>query len=160
MRDRLLLSSCVLLVPLLTLPQQLLAQQPPEAQRLGVFVGEWTFDELEGEATCAWLGDMAVHCPASWLNSEGDTIEAVFLTRWDAEAEVYTAHRFYSSGYADSGLAWVDGDTWTTVFEGPEGARYRNTSVISGDTWTYEWHMSVEGGPWEAGETGSATRAQ
>jgi hypothetical protein len=149
---RVLLTLTVVLFPLFTLPQQVVAQQPPEAQRLGWFVGDWTYDHLDGGTKCEWLGDFIVHCQSSWINSAGDSVEVVFLTGYDPEAEVYTAHRFYSG--------WVDGDTWSFVYEGPAGARYRITMVASEDTWTYEWHTSVKGGPWEPGSTGSATRVR
>jgi len=154
------LTLTAVLFPLLTLPQQVVAQQPPEAQRLGWFVGDWVYEGLDGGTKCEWLGDSIVHCQSSWINSDGDSIEAVFLIRYDPEAEVYTAHRFYSGGYTDSGLGWVDGDTWTFVYEGATGARFRFTGVTSEDTWTYEWHTSVEGGPWEPGSAGSMTKVR
>ncbi len=162
---RILLILTVVLFPLFNLPQQAVAQQPPEAQRLEAFVGDWTYDNpLDGVFTCEWLGDLIVHCQSSWLDADGDTIYQVLLNRYDPEAEVYRSHRFYSGGYADSGLGWVDGNTWTFVYEGPRGARFRITLVIAEDNAAYEWHRSLEGGPWEAmgtfGSSGSVTRVR
>ncbi len=159
MKSILLILSIVLFA-LISLPQQVFAQQPPEAQRMDGFVGEWTFDDMDGGSTCNWLGDFTIHCQGSWTTDTTNTAEVVFLTRYDPEAEVYTAHRFYSGGYTDSGLGWLAGDTWTFVYEGSAGARYRIISVITGDTWTYEWHKSVEGGAWERTGGGSMTKVK
>ncbi|MDH3650641.1 MAG: hypothetical protein OEQ53_13240 [Saprospiraceae bacterium] len=154
------LISNVILFSLLALPQQVFAQQPPEAQRMDWLVGDWKYEDLDGGAKCKWLGDFTIHCESSWTNNAGETTEAVFLTRYDPEAKIYTAHRFYSGGYTDSGLGWVDGDTWSFVYEGPAGDRYRFTGVISEDTWTYEWHSSVKGGSWERTAGGSMKKVQ
>lgn len=94
------------------------------------------------------------------MGADQDDIKAVWLFRYDTEDEVYRSYRFYSNGYADSALGWVEGDTWTFVYEGPEGARSRFTGVESGDTWTYEWHSSIQGGGWEKTEEGSMTKAR
>lgn len=155
-----LLTLTVAMLALGTLPQQVVAQQPPEAQRIGWLVGDWTYDNLDGWAKCAWLGDFIVQCQTAWVDAAGDSTEALFLTRYDAEAEVYTTHRFYSGGYTDSGVGWVDDDTWTFVYDGPAGTRYRFTGVISEETWTYEWYRSVKGGPWERSSGGSMTRVR
>ncbi len=155
-----LLISNVILFSLLVLPQQVVAQQPPEAQRMDVFVGDWEYEDLEGGTKCKWLGEFIIHCENSWINDAGDTVEAVFLTRYDQEAKIYTAHRFYSGGYTDSGLGWVNGNTWSFVYEGQAGARYRFTGVISGDTYTYEWHRSDKGGSWERTGGGSMKKVQ
>jgi len=160
MRNILLIVT-IILISLIALPQQVVAQQPPEAQRMSWFVGDWEYQTLDGGAKCKWLGEFIIQCESSWTNDDGNTVEALFLTRYDSKAKIYTAHRFYSGGYTDSGLGWVDGDTWTFVYEGQAGARTRFTGVISGDTWTYEWHRSVEGGLWEGtGGGGSMKKVQ
>ena len=135
-------------------------ERSPEAQRLDAFVGNWTYDDIEGETECELLGDYIVHCTSAWTTDAGNPVEAVFLVRYDTEAEVYWGHRFYSGGYADSGLGWVEGDTWTFVYEGPAGTRFRMTSIVSRDTWKYVWHRSVQGGAWEQTSEGSATRVR
>ena len=154
------LISNVILFLLFALPQQGVAQQPPEAQKMNLMVGEWKYEQNEGSLNCKWLGDFITHCESSWKNDAGETIETVWLNRYDQEAKVYTSHRFYSGGYTDSGVGWLDGGTWTFVFDGPAGARYRITSVISEDTWTFEWHSSIKGGSWEPGQVGSAKKGK
>jgi endonuclease YncB( thermonuclease family) len=64
------------------------------------------------------------------------------------------------SSYADSGLAWIDGDTWTVVYEGAGGVRFRMTIVVADGTQTYVWHRSVEGGPWVETSEGSMTKVR
>lgn len=160
MRNRALFTLTVVLCPLVIPPHQVVAQQAPEAQRLGWFVGEWVYEDLDGGAECEWLGELIVDCHSSWINSAGDSLQLRSLIRYDRDAQVYTAYRFYSGGYADSGLGWVDGDTWKFVHEGPEGARYRATVLASQDTWAYEWHRSVRGGPWEPRSTGALKRVR
>jgi len=155
-----LLISTMVLFSIFALPQQVAAQQPPEAKSMDFLVGDWEYVDVEGGVTCKWLGDFIINCQGSWTNDAGNTVEAVFLQRYDPEAKIYTAHRFYSGGYTDSGLAWVDGDTWTTVYEGSGGTRNRFTGVISGDTWTYEWHRSVKGKPWERTSEGSMKKVK
>ena len=150
----------MLLFSLFAAPPQIRAQQPPEAQRMDWFVGDWEYQDLEGGAKCNWLGDYTIHCHSSWENNSGETVEAVFLTRYDLDSDVYTAHRFYSGGYTDSGLGWVKGDTWTFVYEGQEGVRYRFVGVASGNTWIYEWHESVMGGDWKQTSRGSMTKVK
>ena len=135
-------------------------ERSPELQRLDWFVGNWTFNEVEGESECERLGDYIVHCNSAWTTADGNPVEAVFLMRYDAEAEVYRGYRFYSGGYADVALGWVEDDTWTFVYEGPAGARFKFTGVASGDTWTFVWHRSVQGGPWEQTSEGSMTKVR
>ncbi|MDR8394433.1 hypothetical protein NC796_25025 [Aliifodinibius sp. S!AR15-10] len=59
-----------------------------------MMVGTWEYDNLEGEATCERLGELVLHCWSSWTNDEGETAKAVFINRYDQEAEVYKISRF------------------------------------------------------------------
>ncbi len=146
---------------LLAIPTPTIGQEhSAETQALEPMVGNWTYDHLDGSTECKRLGDYTVHCFSAWTNAEGAPIEAVFLNRFDPQSEVFRGHRFYNSGYADSGMCWVDGTTWVCVYEQPEGARARITSTISGDSWSYVWHRSVQGGPWEQSSDGSSTRVR
>jgi hypothetical protein len=157
---RILITPSLIVTLAMLLPLRTAAQQPAEAQRLGPLVGEWTFDHVDGGSRCDWLGDFIVRCQSHWTNASGNAVEAVFFVRWDAAQESYTGYRFYSGGYTDSGPGWFDGDTWTFVYEGPQGARYRFVAELSGDKETYTWHRSLQGGPWEQTETGSMTRVR
>ena len=102
--------------------------QAPEMQTLDLTVGEWTYDQTEGTTECKRLGDYMVHCSSEWTNAAGNHVEAVFIIRYDTNAEMYRAHRFYSGGYADSGIGWMNGDSLTFVFEGPDGTMDRMSS--------------------------------
>jgi hypothetical protein len=146
---------------LFLLPLTVQAQErSAELQRLDSFVGNWISDGLEGTGTCNRLADNIVHCTSAWTTTAGNPIEAVFLIGYDTEAEMYKGYRFYSSGYVDSGTGWVEGDTWTVVYDNPSGNKNRMTSTITADTWTYVWHRSVHGGPWEESSEGSNTRVR
>jgi hypothetical protein len=143
------------------IPTQTFAQeQSAESQLLGLFVGSWTYDHIEGGTECSWLGDHIVHCRGSWITADGNEVEAVFLTRYDEAEEMWRAHRYYNSGYADSAVGWLEDGTWTFVYETPSENRVKFTGVISGDKWTYDWHRSVHGGPWEKTSEGSMTKVQ
>lgn len=151
----------VFLVALLTtLGQEALAQDAAAvaADKLEWFAGDWTYNELDGEVSCNMLGEYIVHCDGAWVNDAGDEIEAVFITRYDAVEDVYRGYRFYSGGYADVARGWVDGNDWTFLYEGRDGAMIRFSATASGDSWSYVWHRSDQGGEWEETSRGSMTR--
>lgn len=131
-----------------------------EIRRLDWFVGSWTYDQLDGGADCQRLGDFMIHCKSVWTTASGSENEAIFITRFDPQTERWRAYRFYRNGYADAAMGWVDGDSWTFVYEMPDGSRARFTAAASGDIWSYEWHRSVQGGAWEATSDGSMTRVK
>jgi hypothetical protein len=135
-------------------------ERSAELQQLDSFVGTWTYSHIEGTTTCNRLADSIVHCTSAWTNTAGNPIEAVFLIRYDTEAEMYKGYRFYSGGFVDSGTGWFEGDTWTFVYDNPSGNKNRMTSTVSANTWTYVWHSSVRGGPWEQTSEGSNTRVR
>lgn len=146
---------------LVVIPSPTFAQeQSTESQALSSFVGTWTYDHIEGGTECTWLGDHIVHCRGSWIAANGNEIEAVFLTRYDTVAEIWRAYRYYNNGYADSAVGWLEDGTWTFVYELPGGDRARFTAAMSGDKWTYEWHNSVHGGPWEKVQEGAMTKVR
>lgn len=134
------------------------AQQPDEAKRLGVLVGEWTYDQMAGDAQCAWLGQLIVHCKSTWTTAAGAEQAQVFLLRWDPAANVYNSYRFYASGSADAGYGWFAADAWTLVFEGQLGTRTKAVATIDSTSWKYTWYRSRAGGDWEKTSEGSMTR--
>jgi hypothetical protein len=153
-------STSALLLTLTVLPLAAAGQQTPEAARLGSWVGSWTSDDYEGGFECEWFGQSAVVCRSEWAMDSGEQGEAFYVNRWDAESEQYTAHRFYDTGYADSGRQWVDGNTWTVVFVAPEGALDRIVWTVTPEKAEYTWHRSVRGGSWEEVATHSFSRVQ
>jgi hypothetical protein len=147
----------VLLIP--AVPTTTIAQEhSTEIQQLDWFVGSWTYDHLEGGAECERLGEYIVQCRSVWKTDAGEDREGYFFTRYDTVAEAWKAYRFYNTGYADEGLGWVEGDTWTWVYEGRMGARYKFIGVEAGEKWTYTWYRSLQGGPWEQTSEGSMTK--
>lgn len=132
----------------------------PELQELDAFIGEWTFDEMEGTTMCERLADNIVHCTSNWISAEGNLVEAVFVTGYNPLRERYESYRFYSSGYWDSGTGWFEDGNWVTVYDAQNGNKVRQISTITGETWTYQWFRSVRGGPWESTSDGSATKVR
>lgn len=143
--------------------------QAQEADEMGArtmarFVGDWTFDEIDGEpasghASCRLLGEYIVVCTSSVTNDDGTESEALFSNRYDPVEDTYWGYRFYDNGYADRGRGWVEGDVLTFIYPLPNGdlARFSGT-FTSDDTWEFAWHSSQQGGDWVAGQTGSMSR--
>lgn len=154
------LISCFVLLTLFVFQQEAIAQQSPMAKRMDIFVGDWKYEHMEGESKCVWLGKLTLHCESSWINKEGKKMKMVWLNRYDSKAKLYTTHRFYSNGYMDSGLGWVDGNTWTYVYDVDADNRYRITVVMSENTSNYKWHRSLKGGPWEPTGEGSMKKVK
>ncbi len=124
---------------------------------LNQLVGSFEYNP-DGEGECQKVGEYTVNCISAWTSAAGVEREAIWITRFDPETERFMGYRFYENGYADSGPGWIDGNTSTFVYELPNGNRSRITATQSGDTTTYVWHRSVQGGPWEKTSEGSSKR--
>jgi hypothetical protein len=138
-------------------------ERSAEMQALDVFVGEWADVEAPDEViqVCSWLGNSFVQCPGTWTNSDGNVVTSVFLLGYDTEEEVYIGFRFYGGGYHDSAKLWVDGNTWTWLFEDNGATRLRSTAVFeSPNAYSYEWARSVEGGDWVNSSSGGAVKVR
>lgn len=144
----------VLLFPLSATAQE----HTEELAFLNRIVGSFEYGGVDGGGECEKLGDFIVSCRSAWTTTSGTQMEAIFITQFDPEAETFTAYRFYNTGNASSGPGWIDGNTSVFVYEMPGGTRARITQTWSGDTTTYEWHRSVQGGPWEKVSEGSTKR--
>ena len=136
------------------------AQAGPEHQRLGQWLGEWTYVVEDGSGTMSveWFGDFFV-----WISEVAETgDERLHVVGYDAEEEVYTWHRYWSSnGYSDAAKGWLHENTWTFVFDVAAGIRNKMTVTVEPpDDMTFKWERSVEGGPWEALEEGRTTRVK
>ena len=142
-----------------------LAQEapPPELQRLNFFTGEWTYDFGTSSGTMAWewFGDFFVQANEENTTASGDTIGLLHMFGYDTEEEVYTWHRYWSSGNNEFARGWVHGDTWTFLFDDPVGMMTRLIMVeTSAHVVTFHWEGSVEGGPWEVTGEGRMTRVR
>jgi hypothetical protein len=151
-------------VPVLLLaaiPTQSRAQEhAAEIQALEALVGSWTYDHLEGGAECTKLGDLMIHCRSVWATSGGNEMDLVSIVRYDTATEMFRGYRFYNSGYADEAVGWIDGNDWVFVYDAPSGNKVRFTATLSDTSWVYQWHRSVQGGPWEARSDGSMTKVR
>ncbi len=107
--------------------------------------GSWEFVGIDGGGECRLVGNAGFYCV-----TEGGGEEAIWVTWWDDGDEVYRTYRLYSDGYADAGVVWIDGDSWTFVYEGKIGDRAKMvTARTDDDRFEYMWHRSLRGGPWE-----------
>lgn len=132
----------------------------PELQRLDMFIGEWTYDDMDGATMCERLGDFIVHCTSDWTNADGNLVETVWVIGYNTQTERFQAYRFYSSGYWDSGTGWIEDGNWVTVYDARNGNKVKQISTITEDTWTFQWFSSVRGVPWESTSDGSATKVR
>ena len=126
--------------------------------RLQDWLGSWVSGT--GGFTCERFGDAAVVCRSHWRTDTGDEGQGLYVNRWDAEGNVFRAYRFYDTGETGSGYMWVDGDTWTSVMEGPEGSRDKTVWTVTDEVAEYELYRSVRGGPWEFVYATAYTRAR
>ncbi len=78
---------------------------------------------------------------------------------WDPQKEAYVWNRYWSSGYVDQGVGWLQDDTWTFLFLGTPGAIQRlNMAFESEDVLGFKWERSVKGGSWEVIGEGRTVR--
>ena len=140
-------------------PHVAVAQEADPAAVLSVLVGDWTYEHIEGTVACRMIGETIVHCLTETVNADGETGNTVFLTWYDARTAMYRAARYYASGYTDTGTVWMDGPTWHSVFDSPDGDKSRLVQTFSEGRMSYQWSRSCSGGDWEDTSTGSATRS-
>jgi Protein of unknown function (DUF1579) len=97
----------------------------PEHQKLGAFVGNWTFDgemkpgpmgpggKMTGSDRIQWMpGNFFVERRFEGKGSMGE-MKGVEIMGYDAAKKVYTFHSFDNMGMMGSGTMTVKGDTWT-----------------------------------------------
>ncbi len=146
----------------------------PEHERLAYFVGEWT---MEGEAkdgplgpggplrtteSCSWFpGGFHVVCRSRGTTPRGEG-ESQAVMSYDASRQTYTYHGITSFGDVffvngrREGSAWIWEDEMTI-----EGKRFAFRVTVTEqppDRYEFLMESSFDGGPWQATETGTATR--
>ena len=135
-------------------------ERSAELQRMEYFIGSWA-DTPDGVPVqvSSWLGESFLQ---SVVVGDDGSPTTLFIFGYDAEAEAYTTFRFYgSSGFFDTGRCWVDGNTWTILFEDNPSRIVRFTGVEeSEDVWAYKWERSTEGGEWVETSAGVAYRVK
>ena len=146
--------------------KQAMPKPAPEHQRLGAFVGDWTF---EGELKPGPMGpggkvtatDRIEWAPGNFFvqrsyqgKSPNGEMQGLEILAYDGVKKIYTFNAFDSLGNMDSGTMTVKGNTWTTtgtmtmaattvrdrcsVEFGADGSTLTMTCEIStdGKTWT------------------------
>ena len=158
---RISLISCITLFTLFMFNQVAISQESAETNVLDIWVGDWKYDTIDGVNKCIKLAENIIQLENNIINEAGEKRKSVYYLRLKDKDNTIETYRFFSNGYADSGLVWVDGDTWTFVYEGEDGARFKMIGAFSDSTINYRWHRSLKGGLWEPiGEGGSATKVQ
>lgn len=149
----------------------------PEHQRLGAFVGNWTFagemkpgpmgpgGKLTGTDRVEWApGNFFVQRSYSGNSPMGE-MQGIEIFAYDGAKKVYTFNAFDSTGMMGSGTMTVKGNTWTTTGTSTMGAttmRDRCTLEFGagGSTLTIKCAMSAAGKTWTPTIEGTATKTK
>jgi hypothetical protein len=160
---RLLVSVVVLAFAMPCVAQTVQPPKPgPEVQRLGYFVGTWTFvgeiltdpkGTYEGTVTWKWLpgGFSVVGKPDGTAMSGNATGELTTLS-YTPTYKAYTWLTVRRGRLPEGGKSSVSGNVWTCEEEATVGgkpAKRRQTlTEVSPTSYSYKVERSVEGGPW------------
>ena len=150
----------------------------PEHQRLGAFVGNWTFEgemkpgpmgpggNVTGTDRIEWMpGNFFVQRSYQGKSPMGE-MQGIEIFGYDAAKKVYTFNSFAPElGMIGSGTMTVKGNTWTTVGTSTMGAatmRDRCTLEFGtdGSTLTIKCEMSTDGTAWTPTFEGKATKTK
>ena len=158
-----------------------IAQKPempkpgPEHQRLGAFVGTWTFEgemkpgpmgpggKLTGTDRIEWTpGGFFLQRSYQGKSPMGE-MQGIEILAYDAAKKAYTYNAFDSMGMMGSGTMTVKGNTWTTTGTSTVGAttmRDRCTLEFGagGSTLAIKCEMSTDGNTWLPTFEGKATK--
>ena len=151
--------------------------QPGPAQaKLAFFVGRWANlsemkpgpmgpgGSMSGTDVCEWfMGGFHVVCRGEGHSPTGD-MKNLGILGYDSERQRYTYYGIDNSGIGSGDMAYgqVAGDTWSWEGEsmmGGQAVKLRYVvKQVSPDSYTFEFSMSVAGGPWTVAMTGTETR--
>lgn len=163
----------MLAVPCLAFGQAQTAPPPkpgPEVQQLAAWQGTWqcsgesktgTQTRSEFSLACEWAaGGFFLVC-----KSASKTAEWTGIWGYNPEAKAYFGFRYYSDGWTDFPKGWLNGKTWTFVFEdehrGGKAQRRQVTEVVESPTvLTFQWDRSVEGAPWTTTAVGRCSKVK
>ena len=168
---------------IVTLTGILSAQAPqapkpgPEHQRLGAFVGNWTFNgevksgpmgpggKMTGTDRVQWLpGNFFVERRFEGKGPMG-TMSGVEIIAYDSAKKAYTYTLVDSMGTLGSGTATVSGDRWTFSGTGNMGGKVMqercNISLAAGGaSMKIACEMSADGKSWMPSFEGTATKGK
>ena len=156
---RLVASAIPLAVLFLSAMPTFAQERSTELQRFDFWIGKWaSAPDSTPVQVCSWVGESFVQCPV--FGPDG-AVSTIHLMGYDPDAEAYTAFRFYGNGYHDTGMGWVEGNTWTVVYADNPGRMIRWTGIQeTQDAFSYKWERSVEGGEWVETSGGRAYRVK
>jgi Protein of unknown function (DUF1579) len=162
----------------------LIGQKPPEMpkpgpehQKLGTFVGNWTFEgemkpgpmgpggKITGTDRIQWLpGNFFVERRFEGKGPMGE-MKGVEILAYDSAKKVHTFNVFDSTGSMGSGTLTLSGNTWTATGVGSMGGQTmhdRCTLALGagGTTLTITCEMSPDGKKWAPSFEGKATKAK
>ena len=153
-------------------------QPGPEQQKLGFFAGRWNSagelkpgpmgpgGKVTGTNVCEWFqGGFHLVCRSEGTSPMG-AMKSMGILGYDTDRKRYTYYGVDNSGMGAGDMAYgqVSGDTWTWEGEtmmGGQAVKQRYVAKqLSPDSYSWEFSMSMAGGPWTVGGTGTETRAK
>ena len=158
-----------------------IAQKPempkpgPEHQRLGAFVGNWTFEgemkpgpmgpggKLTGTDRVEWTpGNFFLQRSFQGKSPMGE-IQGIEVFGYDGAKKIYTFNSFDSLGMMGSGTMTVKGNTWTATGTSTIGtATMRDRCTLEfgagGSTLMVKCETSADGKTWNPTVEGKATK--
>jgi hypothetical protein len=161
----------------------LVAQKPempkpgPEHQKLGAFVGNWTFvgemkpgpmgpgGKMTGTDRIQWLpGNFFVERRFEGKGPMGE-MRGVEILAYDSAKKAHTFNFFDSLGMMGSGTMTLSGTTWTATGTGTMGGSvfHDRCTLAFGDastTLTIKCEMSADGKTWAPSFEGKATKTK
>ena len=116
-------------------------------------------EEIKKAADRGWIN--IPRMIENWKRSS----QSYILWGYNPEAKAYFGFRYYSDGWTDFPKGWLNGKTWTFVFEdehrGGKAQRRQVTQVLESPTvLTFQWDRSVEGAPWTTTAVGKCSKAK
>jgi len=154
-----------------------MAKPGPEHQKLGAFVGNWTFEgemkpgpmgpggKMTGTDRIQWLpGNFFVERRYEGKGPMGE-MKGLEILAYDAAKKTYTSNFFDSMGAIGSGTMTVSGDTWNFTGTGSMGAmtihdRCSLTFGAGASTLMVKCEMSADGKTWAPSFEGKATKSK
>ena len=156
------------------------AQAPkpgPEHQKLAYFAGRWNSvgemkpgpmgpgGRMTGTSTCEWFaGGFYLVCRSEGRSAAGP-MQSLGIMGYSTERKRYTYYGIDNSGMGgDPAHGEVTGDTWSWEGEGLMGGQTVKSryvmKVVSPDSYTWKFDVSVAGGAWTTVGEGTETRVK
>ena len=163
-------------VAAVTAQKQEIPKPGPEHQRLGAFVGTWTFEgemkpgpmgpggKMTGTDRIEWApGNFFVQRSYQGTSPNGTEMLGLEILAYDGARKIYTFNAFDSLGNMASGTMTVNGNTWTTTGTMTTGAttmrdRCSMEFGAGGSTLTMKCEITTDGKTWSPTFEGTAKK--